>query len=145
MIPFTTDEIKSCTNEAAKDANTASRYPPSCCFISCFTVTPSVNTPESSSDFMMLISFTSSFEMNKVNPFPALTTSAPLVTIAPFPLILLSNLFIAFEAAFEATNLGKLFFCQRNSNVCITVLPKLHTILPNQEPRNPPDSINLDI
>ena len=31
----------------------------------------------------------SSFEINKVNPFPALT--------APFPLIFLSNLFIAIE------------------------------------------------
>ena len=42
--------------------------------------------------------------MNKVNPFPALT--------APFPLILLSKLLIAFEAAFEAillTNPSKLF------------------------------------
>ena len=31
----------------------------------------------------------SSFEINKVNPFPALT--------APFPLVFLSNLVIAFE------------------------------------------------
>ena len=48
-------------------------------FISCFTVsvTPSINTPESSSDLMILIiSFISSFEMNKVNHFPAL--AAPI-------------------------------------------------------------------
>ena len=37
--------------------------------------------------------------MNKVSPFPAL--------IAPFPLIFLSNLFIAFEAKL-LTNPGKL-------------------------------------
>ena len=48
------------------------------------------NTSESSSDFMILIiSFISSFEINEVNPFPALTD--------PFPRIFLSNLFIAFE------------------------------------------------
>ena len=40
-----------------------------------------------------------SFEINKVNPFPALT--------APFPLIFLSNLFIAFEVKL-ANNPGKL-------------------------------------
>ena len=75
-------------------------------FISCFTVpvTPSINTPECSSDLMsLIISFLSSFKMNKVNPFPALT--------APFPFIFLSNLFIAGKAAFEAillTNQGNL-------------------------------------
>ena len=37
--------------------------------------------------------------MNKLNPFPART--------APFPLVLLSNLFIAFEAAFETILLTK--------------------------------------
>ena len=71
--------------------------------VSCFTVsvTPSINTPESSNDFMILIiSFISSFKINKVNPFPALT--------APFPLIFLSNLFIAFEVKL-LTNPGKLF------------------------------------
>ena len=71
-------------------------------FISCFTIsiTSSINTPESSNYFMILIiSFTSLFEMNKVNPFPALA--------ALFPLIFLSNLFIAFEFEF-LTNPGKL-------------------------------------
>ena len=61
-------------------------------FISSFTVsvTPSINTPESSNDFMILtMLFISSFEINKVNFFPALTAS--------FPLIFLSKLFIAFE------------------------------------------------
>ena len=62
-------------------------------FFSCFTVSviPSINTFESSINFMILIiSFISSFELNKVNLFPALT--------APFPLIFLSNLFITLEA-----------------------------------------------
>ena len=47
LIPFTTEEITGCTNEAAKGANKVSRNPPSCFFISCFTVsvTPSINTP----------------------------------------------------------------------------------------------------
>ena len=52
------------------------------------SVTPSVNTLASSNDFMIfVISFISSFEMNKVNPCPALAS--------PFLLIFLSNLFIA--------------------------------------------------
>ena len=61
-------------------------------FISCFTVlvTLSVNTSESSSDVMILtISSTFSFKMNEVNPLLALTV--------PFPIIFLSNLFIAFD------------------------------------------------
>ena len=37
-IPFTTEEITGCTNEAAKGANKAGRNPPSCFLISCFTV-----------------------------------------------------------------------------------------------------------
>ena len=46
-----------------------------------------------------MISFITSFETNKVNPFPALT--------APYPLIFLSTLFIAFEVKL-LTNPGKL-------------------------------------
>ena len=38
VIPFTTEEITGCTNEAAKGANKSPRNPPSCFFISCFTV-----------------------------------------------------------------------------------------------------------
>ena len=47
LIPFTTEEITGCTNEAAKGANKTPRNPPSCFFISSFTisVTPSINTP----------------------------------------------------------------------------------------------------
>ena len=49
---------------------------------------------------ILIISLISSFAMNKVNPFPALT--------APFPRISLSNLFIEFETKFH-TNQNKLF------------------------------------
>ena len=50
-----TKEITGCTIEAAKSANKAPRNPPSC--FSCFTVLviPTVNTPEFSNDFMVLI------------------------------------------------------------------------------------------
>ena len=72
VIPFATEKITGCTNEVAKGANSVPRNQLSCFFISCFTVP----VPPS------------------INHFPALT--------APVPLILLSNLFITFEATFEA-------------------------------------------
>ena len=98
-------------------------------FISCFTVsvTPSINTSKSSNDFIILIiSFISLFEINKVNPFPALTT--------PFPLTFLSNLFIAFEAKL-LTNPGKLCLDKGIAIFVSAFFPKL----PNQEPKDPPD------
>ena len=101
-MPFNTEKITDCTNEAAKSANKALRNPSSCFFIPCFSVsvTPSINTPEWSNDFMILIiSFISSFEINKVNLIPALAD--------PFPLIFLSKIFIAFEANL-LTDPGKL-------------------------------------
>ena len=62
---------------------------------------PSINTFESSNDFMILIiPFISSFEINKVNPFPALT--------APFPLIVPSNLFIAFDVKLLSNQINDL-------------------------------------
>ena len=64
------------------------------------SVIPSIPTPESSNDFIILIiSFTSSFKINKVSTFPALTASLGLV--------FLSNLFIAFEVKL-LTNQGKM-------------------------------------
>ena len=48
---------------------------------------------------ILIISFRSSFEINKVYPLPALT--------ALFPLIFLSNVFITFEIKL-VTNPGKL-------------------------------------
>ena len=61
---------------------------------------PSINAFGSSNDFMILIiSFNSSFETTKWNYFPAFS--------APFPLILISNLFITFVAKLLA-NPGEL-------------------------------------
>ena len=100
-IPFTTEEITGCTNEAAKGANKAPRNPPSCFFVSFFTVsvTPSINATESSNDVIILIiSFMASFKTNKVNPLLALTDS--------FPLVFLSDVFNAFEVKL-LTNPGK--------------------------------------
>ena len=64
--------------EALKFSNTG-RNLPSCLFISCFLVslTPLINTPEFSSDYMILIiSSNCSFKMAKVIPFPALTAAS---------------------------------------------------------------------
>ena len=57
LIPFTIEEITGGTNEAAKGANKARRNSPSCFFYFIFIVSviPSVNTFESSNDFMILI------------------------------------------------------------------------------------------
>ena len=68
--------------------------------------------------------------MQKVYPVHAIR--------APFPLILLSNVFIAFEAAFEAkllTNPDRLFFAKAIEKFVTTFLPNL----PKQKPRSPPD------
>ena len=76
----------------------------------------------------------SSFEINKVNPFPALT--------AHLPLIFVSNLFIGFGAKL-LTNPGKLSLAKKNCKICyyFFYLNKLPNILR----RNPPDLIILDI
>ena len=84
-MPFTTEELIGC-NESAKGANKAPRNLPSC-FFSCFTVSaaPSINKPELSNDFIILIiSFRPSFEINKISPFPALTTHFPLIFSVKF-------------------------------------------------------------
>ena len=102
VMPFTTEETTGCTTEAAKGANKAPRNLPSCFLVSYVTApaTLSINTSESSNDItILIISSKSSFEMDKVNPFLAVT--------APFPLTFLSTLFIAFEAIL-LTNPGKL-------------------------------------
>ena len=119
----------------AKGANKAPRNRPSCFFISCFTVsiTPSINTPESSNNFIILvISFISSFEISKVNPLFTLTD--------PFPLIFLSNLFITLEVKF-LTNLGNLSLPKEITIFVSAFFPKLL----NQEPKDPHDWIILDI
>ena len=88
-------------------------------FSLCFTVsvTLSIDTPKYFNDFMILIlSFISSFEINKVNPFPALT--------APFSLIFDSNLLIAFEVKL-LTIPGKLFLTKGIVTFVSAFFPKL--------------------
>ena len=76
---------------------------------------------------ILIISFISSFKINKVNPFPALT--------ATFPFIFLSNLFIAFEFKL-LTNPGKLSLAKVLVLLFVSAFfPKL----PNQELKDPPD------
>ena len=60
---------------------------------------------------ILIITFKSSFEMNKVNPFPALTVSIPL--------IFLSNLLIELEAKL-LINQGKLSLAKRIARSVIT-------------------------
>ena len=101
----------------ANGANNAGRNPHSCFFISVFndSVIPSINTFKYPNDFMILIiSFISSFKINKTNPFPA--------PAAPFPFIFLSNIFIAFEAKLLA-NLGKLFLAKEIETFARTFVP----------------------
>ena len=76
---------------------------------------------------ILIISFICSFEINKVNPFPALK--------APFPLIFLLNLFIYFEFQFFTnsvkSSLGK--------GIATFASAFFFSKLPNQELKDPPD------
>ena len=72
---FINGEATACINEEAVSTMIVPRNLPSLIFISCFTfsIASSINIPQFSSDFTILvISFISSFKINKVNPFPAL-------------------------------------------------------------------------
>ena len=80
----------------------------------------------------LIISFISLFEINKVSSFPALT--------APFRLIFLWDLFIAFEVKL-LTNPGKLSLAKGMTIFLSASFPKL----PNQKPKDPPSWIILDI
>ena len=75
---------------------------------------------------ILIISFISPFEINKVNPFSTLT--------APFPLIFLSNLLIPFEVKLLA-NLDKLSLAKGIT----TFVRAFSSKLANQEPRDTPD------
>ena len=65
---------------------------------------------------ILTLSFIPSFEINKVNPFPALT--------APFSLIFDSNLLIAFEVKL-LTIPGKLFLTKGIATFVSAFFPKL--------------------
>ena len=107
-------------------ANKPRRNQPSCIFISCFNVSviQSINTFQLSNDFtILIISLISSFEKNKVNPLPALTT--------PFRLIFLSNLFTAFVAKL-LINSSKLALAKGIARSVNAFVPTL----PNQEPKD---------
>ena len=102
-IALINEKLTGCINEeaigaiyeAAIGAIIALRNPPSCFFISCFTVSvaPSSNRPDfySGSRFLMIFSI-SSFEMNIVDLFPTLTAPCPLFFF--FQIYLLQTKFI---------------------------------------------------
>ena len=77
---------------------------------------------------ILIISFISSFEINKVNPFPALT--------APFPLMFLSILFIAFEAKL-LTNTNKLSLAKE----IVRSVSGFSAKFPKEEPKDLPGSL----
>ena len=108
------------TNEVAKGVNKAQKNPSSCNFISSFivSITLAINTHKSSNDFMILIrSFTFFyFEINKLNPVPALTALSPLISH--------SNFFIVFEIKL-LTNPGKLFLEKGIAKFVSAFFPKL--------------------
>ena len=90
VIKFINEEAIGCNNkevigaihEASIGAIIAGRNPLSCFFISCFTISlaPSINRPDFSSDStILIISYISSFEINKVNVLPALTDPCPAI------------------------------------------------------------------
>ena len=82
---------------------------------------------------ILIISFISSFKINKLNLIPAL--------IAPFSPIFLSSLFTAFEGKL-LINPGKLSLEKEIATFVSTFFfPKL----PNQEPKDPLDLIILNI
>ena len=119
MYPLPALIITGCTNVEDKGANKPQKSPSSCFFVSRFTtsVTPSINIPESSNYFMILIIFfISSFKIIKLNRFLTLT--------APFPLILFSSLFIAFEVKL-LTNPNKLSLSKGIAAFVSDFFPKL--------------------
>ena len=93
-MPFTTEEVTGCINKTANGTNKAPRNLHSYFCISYFivSVTLPINTTKSSNDFMILIiSFISSFEINKVNPVPALTAPCHLFFFHIYLLLLKLN------------------------------------------------------
>ena len=113
---FINQGVTGAVTEASKCGIIAARNPLTCIFIWSFTISvaPSINRPDFCNDSMILIILSiPSYEINKVNPLPALTT--------PSPLILFPSLSITFEVAY----LGKLFLAKgiaRSVNVFFPTL-----------------------
>ena len=84
----------------------------------------------SSDSTILIIPFTSSFEMDKMNPFPALTASCPL--------IFLSNFSNTAEVALVA-NFGRISLSKGTARSNNAFLPTLLVALTNALRRNPPD------
>ena len=83
-IAFINEESTGCINQEATDAinEPGIGVIVAPIFISCFTVSvaPSINRPDLSSDSLILMKYSiSSFEINKVNPFPFLRVPYPLI------------------------------------------------------------------
>ena len=81
---------------------------------------------------ILVILFISSFEINKVNPFPALT--------ALFLLIFVSNLFTAFKAKL-VTSPNNLSLAKQIATFVSSFFPNLF----NQEPKDSPDLVFIYI
>ena len=124
LLPFTTEKITGSSLKVLKNLQEIC-LPVFYFMFYCFS-NSKMNTLEYCNDFIILMSFISSFKMNKVNSFPALT--------APFPLIFLSNSFIAFEVKL-LTNPGKLSLPIGIAIFATAFFPKL----PKQEPKDPHD------
>ena len=142
---FINDEATNCIKketigaiiEAVVSAIIALRNSPF--FILCFTVSvaPSTNKPDFSSDStIFIISFKPSFEMNKGNPFAAVT--ALLVAIAPCTIVFLIDLSNTYKIALVA-NLGKTSLAKKTARSNNAFLSKLLITLPNVLSRNPRD------
>ena len=115
----------------------APRNPLSCYFISCFTISVALsnNRSESSRELTILIkSSISSFEMNKVNLLPPLTTPCSFIV-----LLTLSNK----DNVTLFANLSKTFLVKKIAKPNNAFFPNLPIPLPKFLPKNPLDSIIL--
>ena len=141
LIPWTTEEITFYINEAAKDVNIAPRNAPSCFFVLCFTVSvaPSINIPESSSHFMILIKSLISFLWYHLKwiKWILFLLLKPLSHV--FYFILSKTDKVALFSKLVA-NLGNTSLVRGTAKSNKTFLSKSSNALP----RNPPDWIILD-
>ena len=138
VIAFFNEKAMGAVVEAVIDAIIAPWNPPSGFCISNVTVSvaPSISKPNfCSNSAHLLLWCSSSFEINKVNPFSALTAS--------YPLIFLSNLSNTDEFALDA-NLGKTPLAKGRASYNNVFLHKLFILVSNILPRHPINWIILD-